>query len=687
PVDAAALGELWPLALTHGILHGLHFPDDGHVNPGYAAVAYGKLAHEAGVTIREGVRVQRILTDRGRVIGVLTDQGSVTAEVVVLTGGLWTRDLAATAGASVPLYAAEHAHVRSNPIEGAVPTLPVLRDVDSSYYIRHERGRLLLGAFEPNGVPRAVPEVPSGGFAEFPPDWEHFAPVRGAAEKTVPALGEAGYDRFLNAPESFTPDANFVLGETGDVEGLFVGAGMNSQGIIFGPGAGRELAAWVTSGVPQFDAFAVDVRRFSRHQSNRRYLHDRTREGLGRLYAMHWPQLQMTTARDVRRTPLHERVRALGGAFGEVNGWERANWYGEPGTTPDYEYSYGRAGWFDRVGEEHRAAREAVAVFDLSSFAKLEVAGTDALAVLQRTFTADLDVPVGRAVYTLQLNATGRIELDGTVTRLADDRFLLVMPTATLDKTLSIVRRAAAGTGAAVFDATAAYATIAVMGPRSRELMTRVSPEDWSDAAHPYLHGREVEIASGYAYALRVSFVGELGYELYVSAELAVDVFDALMAAGADLGVRPAGFFALDSLRSEKGFRHLGHDIGQLDDPYSAGLGFTVAAGKDGGFSGADALAALGPARPASRTVFVRLDDPSPVFVHDESILQNGRRVGRLTSGAYGYTLGGAVGLGTVGPDVDVEAGGFGVECKGVQYPATIARRPFYDPAGARMKG
>lgn len=685
-VEPDGLTALWPLARPDGVLGALHFPDDGHVNPGWAAIAFAKLASEAGVAIREGIRVARILTEGGRVTGVRTDRGTVRAERVVLAAGLWTRDLAATAGAHVPLYAAEHVHVRSRPIDGAAPTLPVLRDLDSSYYIRHERGRLLVGAFEPNGLPRGLAEIAHTGFAEFPADWEHFAPVRAAAERTVPALADAGYDRFLNAPESFTPDANVALGETGEVEGLFVAAGMNSQGIIFGPGVGRELAAWIASGVPQFDAWSVDVRRFSRSQSNRRFLHARTTEGLGRLYAMHWPQLQMATGRDVRRTPLHDRLRELGAAFGELNGWERANWYGEPGSTPVYEYSYGRPNWFERVGEEHRAAREAVALFDLSSFGKLEVAGPDALAVVQRTFTADLDVPVGRAVYTLQLNPAGRIELDGTVTRLADNRFLVVVPTATLDKALSIIRRHAAGCAAAVFDATAAYATIAVMGPRSRELLTSVSPEDWSTEAHPYLHGREVEVADGYAYALRVSFVGELGYELYVSADLAVNVFDALVAAGARFGLRPAGFFALDSLRSEKGFRHLGHDIGQRDDPLSAGLRFTLALEKPGGFTGGEAVAALNPARPAHRTVFVRLDDPEPVLVHDETIFQGGRQVGQLTSGSYGYTVGAAVGIGAIAPEVDVDAGGFTVQCRGVPFPATVSRRPFYDPTGARMR-
>ncbi|MBV9793733.1 MAG: GcvT family protein [Actinobacteria bacterium] len=688
--DRAA--ELWPLASWgDGVRLALYFPDDGSVNPGYAAIAFAQLAADGGVALRENVRLLEVLTDRGRVTGVRTSQGDVEAEVVVLAGGLWTRELAAAAGAHVPLYPAEHVHVRTNPIDGVRPSFPVLRDLDHSYYIRHELGRLLVGAFEPNGIPRAPGGIPDGGFAEFPANWEHFAPVRGHAERTVPAIAAAGFDRFINAPESFTPDANFALGETNEVPGLFVAAGMNSQGIIFAPAAGRELAAWILTGTPQFDASAVDVRRFARAQANARFLHDRTREGLGRLYAMHWPQVQMTTGRNLRRSPLHGRLAERGAAFGELNGWERANWFEEPGTAPGRAYSYGRPGWFGRVAGEHRAARERVAIFDLSSFAKFEVTGPGALAVLQHTFTADLDVPVGKAVYTLQLNAAGGIELDGTVTRLAAGRFLVVTPAAYQDKTSSILNRAATagqatGQFAAVFDATAALATIAVMGPRSRELLQRVSPADWSDAAQPYTYGRTVEVADGYAYALRVSFVGELGYELYPTADLAVNVFDALWAAGQDLGLQLAGYFALDSLRCEKGFRHLGHDIGPVDDPTSAGLRFTLGLGKPGGFAGQQAALAVDRDRPPHRTVYIALDDPEPLLLHDETIFRDGVPVGRCTSGNYGHTLGRAVGLAAIDSGVPLD-GRFTVECKGQRYPVTVARRPFYDPTGARMKG
>lgn len=678
--------EVWPLASYQGVLGALLLPDDGHINPGHATIAFAKLAHGLGAQIRENVAVEKVLREGDSIVGVKTGQGTVQCERVILACGLWTRNLAATAGVKVPLYAAEHVHVRSEAIDGAVPELPVFRDLDNSYYLRHEAGRLLVGAFEPDGLPRPVEDVSTEGFAEFDPDWHHFAPIRAKAEETVSALSTAGYDRFLNAPESFTPDANFALGAASEVANLFVAAGFNSQGIIYAPGVGKELAQWVISGVPGFDSSTVDVQRFSRHQNNRHYLKARTKEGLGRLYAMHWPNLQMETARNVRRTPLHSRLMELGACFGEVNGGERANWYGAAGTSPSYDYSYGRPSWFDRVAEEHKAAREGVVLFDLSPFAKFEVAGPDALEVCQLATTADVNVENDKAVYTLFLNEGAGIELDGTVTRLAADRFLVVTPSFTQQKTLAYLNRLARGRAAAVFDCTAALATIGVMGPKSRELLTKISPEDWSDEAQPYTHGRTVEIADGYAYSLRVSFVGELGYELYPSSDLAVNVFDALWEAGQEFGIRMAGYHALDSLRSEKGFRHLGHDIGPIDDPYSAGLRFTVALDKPGGFVGRDALLKLDPAAPEHRTVYVALDDPNPVFIHDETIYCNGVPVGRMTSGSYGHTLGRAVGIAAIEPQADL-AGVFEVQCKGRNYPATVSRRPFYDPKGERLRG
>jgi glycine cleavage system aminomethyltransferase T/glycine/D-amino acid oxidase-like deaminating enzyme len=676
------VSRLWPLASV-GDLHGaLRQSRDGHVNPGLAVFALAKLAHGGGVAIRENARVRELLVERGSVVGVRTDRGDVRCERVVLAAGLWTRDLAASAGINVPLYAAEHVHARTAPIPGVVSTLPVLRDLDGYTYIRPEGDALLVGAFEPEGRPRAVADIGYGGFAQFPADWGHFAGVRAKAEERVPALRSTTYERFLSAPESFTPDASFCLGEAGEVRGVYVAAGFNSQGIIYAPGAGRALARWLTEGAPTFDASGVDVRRFARMQGNRHYLHERTHESLGRLYAMHWPHLQPTTARSKRVSPLHSRLAAANACFGELAGWERANWFA-PEPNPSYEYAYGRQNWFEASAAEHRAAREAVAVFDLSSFAKVEIAGPDALAAVQALCTANLDVAPGKIVYTLMVNAGGGIQLDGTVTRLAEDRFLIVTPAATQTTTVALARRAVRGRAAAAFDATSGLATIAVMGPRSRELIGRISPQDWSTTAQPYTWAREVEVADAFAWALRVSFVGELGYEFYVPTELAGNVFDAVTAAGEDLGLRLAGYHALDSLRLEKGYRHLGHDIGPDIDPFDAGLGFTVALDKP--FVGSDALRRLQGQPRTRRVVYVALSNPAADLVHHETLLADGRPVGRLTSGGYGHTLGRACGLATVAVDVEL-SDDFEVDCGGTREPAEVSARPFYDPAGDRLR-
>ena len=685
-IEPSRVPQFFPFAVADGLVGGLHQPDDGHVNPGLAALALATGAHGAGASFREDVRVTGIRTASGRVIGVETDRGVVECERVVLASGLWTRDLAAACGASVPLYPAAHVHVRSNPVDGLSPMLPVIRDLDASFYVRHLNGCLLVGAFEPDGKPLdpgALP--PDFAFGELPPDWDHFAPVRAVAEQRVPVLRDVGFDRFLNAPESFTPDANFCLGETAEVEGLFVAAGFNSQGIIYAPGAGRALAEWIVAGAPTFDSSAVDVQRFHRQQSNRRYLHERTREGLGRLYAMHWPHLQPHTARNVRRTPLHDRVAAAGACFGEMTGYERANWYAPPGVEPVYEYSYGRQNWFEHSAAEHQAARNDVALFDLSTFTKVDVVGPEALRLVQWVATQNMDVAVGRAVYTLFLNRLGGIELDGTVTRLAEDRFVVVTPTSAHTKTLAVLRRAAATMAATVTDITPSMATLGVMGPRSRELMERISPDDVSKQSLPWGRAREIEVGNGFALCLRVSFVGELGFELYPTADQAVDVYDAIVAAGHDLGLRHAGYHALDSLRCEKGYRHLGHDIGPTDDPFAASLGYTVALGKPGGFVGRDAIAERADIAPAQRQVFVRLLDPEPLLFHGESILRDSVIVGRMTSGAYGHTIGGACGLGSVVGDLPPGTD-YVVDCAGHRVPAEVSDTPFYDATNTRLR-
>lgn len=674
--------RIWPLATGAGVVGALHQPTDGHLNPGLANLALAKAAHDAGVRIVEGATVTAIERDAAGVTGVVTARGRIACEHVVLACGLWTRDLAASVGATVPLYAAEHVHVSTAPIDGAVDTLPVLRQPDGYFYARHNGGGLMIGAFEPDGVPRSVPSLgPDFAFGEFEADWDHFAPVRAFATERIPALAGADFNRFLNAPESFTPDANFCLGETNEVARLWVAAGFNSQGIIFGPSAGEALAAWIVEGTPQHDVSEVDVRRFAREQANRRYLHARTYEGLGRLYAMHWPGLEAHTARDVRHGVLWERLRDRNACFGEANGWERAMWFAPPGVEPRTEYSFQRPNWFPHVREEHMAAREMAALFDLSSFAKLDVAGPDALAVLQELCTRDCDTAVGRVTYTLMLNAGGGIELDGTVVRLADDRFRVITPTVAHAKTLGLLERGCRGRAAAVFDATSGHATLALMGPASRNILQAISPDDLSGDAFRFGTARELEVGTGYALALRVSFVGELGYELYPTVDQAPALFDALMEAGAEHGLRLAGYHALNSLRCEKGFRHLWHDIGVADDPYQASMEWLLSPGS--GYRGEAAL--VGRETPDRRLRLIRLDDPEPLLLHGETVFRDGEAVGFVTSGGYGHAIGAACGLAMLDADAPLD-GGYTVDAGGTPAPATVADEPWYDPTAARMR-
>ena len=677
------LARVWPLLSSEGLVGALLQPGDATVNPGHAALALAKGAHDHGATIREGIRVDGLTVEGRTVMGVTTAVGPVEAETVVLACGLWTRDLAATAGVPVPLYAAEHVHVSTEPIDGVHDLLPLVRGLDGHFYARHHAGGLMIGAFEPQGRPVPTTSLPDGwAFGEFGPDWDHFAPTREHAERRIPALKDATFTRYLRAPESFTPDVNFCLGETAEVTNLYVAAGFNSQGIIYGPGAGRSLAEWIRDGSPTFDASEVDVRRFATTQADERYLRERTEEALGRLYAMHWPNLQPATARGIRRSPVYDRLRSARACFGELTQWERPMWFAPDGIEPEYGYSYGRQNWFSFAAEEHRAAREAVALFDLSSFAKTEVSGPGALDLLQRVCTNDLEVEVGRVRYTLFLNAGGGIENDGTVTRLDRDRFLVVTATATQHRTLEWLHRHAEGLDVRIDDVTDARATLAVMGPRSRDLIQRLSTEDVSGEAFPFFSARRLTMASAPTLAIRASFVGELGFELYVPTEYAVHVFDQLREAGEDLGLRLAGYHALDSLRIEKAFVHVGHDVGPTDDPNDAGLGHVIRA--DAGFVGAERL---GTGTGERRLVSVVLDDPEPLLLHGESVVVSGRVAGMVTSGAYAHSLGAAAGLAWVDPALAEDSATVEVDCAGTLFKATVWTRAPYDPGGSRMRG
>jgi glycine cleavage system aminomethyltransferase T/glycine/D-amino acid oxidase-like deaminating enzyme len=695
-VDRTRIGELWPAAVTEDLVGGVLFPTDGTVNPGAAALAFAKAAVDRGARYVPGTAVTglRRSADGPRVTGldVVGPDGpaGIEAEVVVLAAGLWTSELARLAGVSVALYPAEHVWVMTEPTAAATPSLPFLRDLDGYLYIRGYRDRLVIGAFEPDGKPMLPARVPTDGFVELGPDWDHFAPVLGQARQRVPALAEVGFAHYLRAPESFTPDSNFQLGFVPEVDGLFVAAGLNSQGIIFGPGVGKAAAEWIIEGHPTMDLVEVDVARTGGWANQRRWLAERTVESLGGLYAMHWPGKQPYTARGLRRLPLDAAHRAVGAAMGQVGGWERPLWF-EPGLAgsgrePEIGYDYAAPSWFPAVREEIRATREAVALYDLTTYAKFLVAGPGALAGLQRLVTSNLDVPVGRIVYTVMASERGGIELDPTITRLDADRFLVLAPTLTQRRCEGLLRNGLPP-DAVVTDVTSGWATLHIAGPRSRDLLALLTDDDVSAAAWPFLAAREIEVGRSRAWAFRVSFTGELGWELAVPTEFVADVYEHIAAAGADLGLRHAGSFAFDAARLERGFRSWGHDIGPLDDPFASGLGFTVSRRKAADYVGREALEALrasGSTGADDRRRLVSVHAPDAVLWHGESMLREGERAGFVTSAGIAPTLGGSVGLAWVRGAVDGAT--WQVEIGGEPVPCRVSIEPFYDPRGDRLR-
>jgi glycine cleavage system aminomethyltransferase T/glycine/D-amino acid oxidase-like deaminating enzyme len=690
PLTPSEVKEWWPVANVDDLVGGIIFPTDATVNPGDAARSLMKGAQMGGAVLVESAEVTGFRIDRGAVTGVETDRGPVECETVAMAAGLWSGELARLAGVSLPLYPAEHYWVITEPAEGAEERFPILRDLDGYFYVRHYRGGYLVGAFEPKGKPRSVRSISTGGFEEFGQDWDHFAPVLANARERLPVLETVGFQHFLSAPESFTPDANFLLGEAPGLHGFHVACGFNSQGIIYGPGAGKALAEWIVEGHPTMDLADVDVARAGRWSNNRAWLHDRTYESLGKLYAMHWPFLQPQTGRGVRRTPLYERLQSANACFGEAAGWERANWFAPEGVEPVYRYAFGKQNWFDYVAEECRAAREGVALFDLSTYSKLMVQGPGALAGLQRVCASDVDVPLGKVVYTTWCNERGGIEMDPTVTRIGEGRFLVVTPTTAQTRTAMWLTEHLPG-DATVTDLTSALAVLAVMGPRSRDLLQRLTEEDLGNDAFPFGTAKEIDAGWAKVWALRVSYVGELGWELFTPTEFADDLYDKVILAGRDLRLHHAGVHALDALRTERGFRSWGHDVGQLDDPFAGGMGFTVSRTKSDGFLGRTALESLREAPRLRRLVSLRLDDPDAVLFHAEPVLREGARVGHVTSGAWGYTLGGSVGLAWIHADEPVTdawlaAAPMSVEIEERLVPAQAQVRAFYDPDGARVR-
>ena len=695
-ITPGEVAERIPAARTDDLVGAVLLPNDGQTNPIDTTLALAKGARGRGVRIVEGVAVEQIVVAHGRAVGVRTAVGEVRATVVVNCAGMWSRELADRVGAVVPLHAAEHFYIVTEALDGLDPRMPVLRDADGCSYFKEDAGKLLVGWFEPVAKPWGVGGIPADfAFGTLPPDLEHIEPLLEAAAERMPVLADAGIRLFFNGPESFTPDDRYLLGESPDVRGLFVAAGFNSIGIQSSGGAGKVLADWILDGRPPMDLWDVDVRRMMPFQRNASYLRARTVEVLGLLYAMHWPYRQPATARGVRRSPVHDRLAAAGACFGEVAGWERANWFAPDGVTPAYQYSYGRQNWFEHSATEHAAVRSGVGLFDLSSFAKFHVEGPDAERVLNQVSANDIAVAVGRVVYTQWLNEQGGIEADLTITRTGPSSFLVVTAAATQVRDLDHLRRAVVDLDAegrvTVVDVTSAHAVFSVMGPASRQLLQTLTPDDLSPTGFPFATSRHIDLGYATVRATRLTYVGELGWELYVPTDVAAHVFDTLREAGTGYDLRLAGYHALDSLRMEKAYRHWGHDITPDDTPLEAGLTFAVAWNKPGGFVGKAALERQRDVGVARRLVQLAVDDRDVVLLHNEPILRNGRIVGETTSAAYGHTVGKELALGYVTQqgvaDLGfVAEGDYRIDVGGTLVPATVSLTPLYDPRSSRVR-
>ena len=697
--------ELYPIMRVDDLAGAIWLPGDGRANPTDLTAALARGARDKGVTVRERIRVTGILSGQGprgrarTVTGVRTDRGDVEAEVVVNCAGQWAKQVGAMCGVTVPLHSAEHFYVVTEQVDGVHRDFPILRDPDGYTYIKEEVGGLVVGGFEPDAKPWVAPDALPYPF-EFQllgEDWDHFEILMDSAIARIPVLAETGIKMFYNGPESFTPDNQFILGEAPELRNFFVAAGFNSVGIASAGGAGRALAEWITSGEPGLDLSAVDIRRFAAFNGNNQWLHDRVSEVLGLHYAVPWPNRELASARPFRRSPAYHLLKQANACFGSKMGWERANFFAPPGQPAAIEYGWGQQNWQPWSSAEQRAARTGVALFDQTSFSKYLVTGRDAEEVLQWLCTADIAVAPGRTVYTGMLNTHGTYEADITVTRLSADKFLLVSSAASTERDQDhITRRIPAGAHASLVDVTSMFAVYGVMGPRSRELLCRLSRSDLSDEAFPFGSSREIDLGYATVRATRITYVGELGWELYVPAEFAVGAYEDLMNAGADLGLANAGYYAIESLRLEKAYRAFGRELTPDYNPAEAGLLFACKLKTGIGFLGREAVEQARAAGARRRLVSLVLTDAGTdaMIWGGELVLRDGTAVGQVTSGAWGETVGGCVGLAyirhpggrTLTPDI-VRAGEYRVNVGGRLYPAIVHLRPPFDPAGDRIKG
>ncbi len=687
--------ELWPVARTDDLLGGIYIPDEGRTNPIDTTIALAKGAKLGGAQIFEDTKVLGVTKEDGRVTGVITEKGNIKAEYVVNCCGMWAREVGETAGVEIPLHAAEHYYLITEPFEGMDPNLPILEDFHKYSYYREEMGGLMLGLFEPGAAPWGMGGIPEDfAFSEIAPDWDRMLPHVEQAMERIPGVKEVGVRKFFCGPESFTHDLSCHMGEAPNLRNYFVAAGMNSLGVLLGGGVGQVMAQWIADGIAPVDISGLNLDRVLRYQNNPKFLEDRVTETLGLTYLNHWPNYAYKTARNVRRSALHDRLVEQGAYFGSSFGWEYPDWFAPKGVEPKIkEYSWGRQNWFQYNQEEHNATRNEVVLMDLSSMSKFLVQGRDAKKHLNRICANNVSVPVGKIVYTQWLNENGLIEADLTVTRLAEDRYMILCSDAAHSHVeYWLQRHIPQDAHAFITDITSGYAMINVQGPISRKLISAVTSADLSNEVFPYMTMQEIDIGYARPLAFRITYVGELGYELYIPTEFSVHVYDILMQEGENLGIRNAGLHALNTLRLEKAYRDYGHDVDNSDTPLDVGLGFCVDFEKPGGFIGRDALLRYKQGGQIKyRLVQFLLEDPEPLLYHAEPIFRDGEYVGYVQSGGYGFTLGGSVGLGTVEneggvPKEFIESGKFEIDVAGERYPAKASIRPMYDPKGERVR-
>lgn len=694
-ISAQEAQDKWPVMQVDDVKGGLWMPGDGKANPTDLTQSLAKGARMGGAKVIEGIKVTDILTENGAVSGVVTDQGTIKADVVVNCGGQWARQLGKMCGVNVPMHSAEHMYIVTEQVEGVTPNLPVLRDPDGYIYFKEETGGLVLGGFEPEAKPWAMNGIPDKFFFQLlPDDWDQFEILLKNALVRVPQMAEAGVRKFYNGPESFTPDNNYLLGEAPELKNFFIGAGFNSMGIASAGGAGRALAEWIVEGAPTSDLFAVDIRRFASFNNNPTWLHDRVKETLGLHYAMPWPNRELDSARPFRRSALYDRLAAKNAVFGSKMGWERVNYFAPEGEAPEIHYSFGRQNWQDAVATEHKNTREGVSVFDQSSFAKLLVQGRDACAQLNRICAANVDVPVGHTIYTGLLNERGGYESDLTVLRLKDQEFMLITGSAQAVHDADWIRRNfVEDAHAFLTDVTSAWSVLAVMGPKSRDVLRKLTKADLSNAGSPFAAVQEIDLGYATVLANRMTYVGELGWELVVPVEFTIGVYEDLMCAGAEHGIRDAGYYALEGLRLEKGYRAWSRELTPGITPLQAGLSFAVDFEKPGGFIGREALLAAkeDPSHLKTRIVQLVLDDGAQQLWGGEAVLCNGVEIGEVRSAAYGHTLGAAVALCQLDAPERITLeyilnGGFEIDLAGTRFSATAHLRSPYDFGNERPK-